>query len=196
VVELFRDQWLFVVDKAAGEPTQSTHKDERGLFEYLRTLYPYVGLHHRLDRAASGALLFSLDRGVNRSLAEAFRSHTICRKYRAVLYGEVEKEAQWEMPLAGKAASTSVRLLGSGRGLAAVQAELKTGRKHQIRQHAAMAGTPIVGDRRYGGEVARRWPRLALHACEISFEHPKTGKHICVTSSLPPSMQQLWEQVF
>ena len=196
MVELYRDEWLLVIDKAVGQPTQSTQRGERGLYETLRDKYRYVGLHHRLDRAASGVLLFSLDRGVNSFLAEAFRAHTICRRYQAVLFGELGSQmTQWEMPLLGKKASTSVEVLRRGRGLVAVQVELETGRKHQIRQHAAMAGVPVVGDRRYGGEGAHRWPRLALHACEIALQHPKTGEELRVGSPLPESLKALWQQV-
>ena len=57
-----------------------------------------------------------------------------------------------------------------------LEAQLHTGRTHQIRRHAAGASHPVIGDRRYGGAAGRAWPRLALHAWQLRLPHPRTGK--------------------
>jgi 23S rRNA-/tRNA-specific pseudouridylate synthase len=81
-----------------------------------------------------------------------------------------------------------VEVLGVARGRSAVRLRLETGRKHQIRVHAALAGAPVLGDRRYGDEAARAFPRLALHASELALAHPTTGERLTVTAPTPPDL--------
>ena len=172
-------------------PTQSAPGAPSDVFSELSKRFPYVGLHHRLDQAASGLVLLTLDPSVNAAIARGFREHTIERTYLAVLVGSVD-DTVWDRPVEGKAARTHVHVVGRGAGLSAVELRLETGRTHQIRQHAAMAGRPIAGDRRYGGEAGRRWPRLALHACRLAFIHPKAGAKITVESPIPSELSPLW----
>jgi 23S rRNA-/tRNA-specific pseudouridylate synthase len=188
---VFRDRWLLVVDKPVGLATQPTRSGEANLFDQMRAREDYVALHHRLDRPASGLVLLAVHPDVNAPLTQAFREHAVEREYRAVLYGEVDG-GQWDQPLEGRPARTQVVRLGQKAGMTAAQLQLHTGRHHQIRQHAAMAGTPVVGDRRYGGEAGRAWPRLALHACRLSLVHPITGVPLRVDSPLPTDLEVLW----
>jgi len=188
---IHRDRWLLVVDKPAGLATQPTRSGEANLFDRLREEEPYVALHHRLDRPASGLVLLAVHREVNAALARAFREHAVERTYRAVLYGEAVG-GQWGRPLEGRPALTEVVRLGQGSGMTAVEVRLHTGRLHQIRRHAAMEGTPVAGDRRYGGEAGRAWPRLALHACRLSLVHPVTGARLVAESALPADLEPLW----
>ena len=84
---------------------------------------------------------------------------------------------------------------GFRRGLGAAFAArftLQTGRTHQIRQHAAMAGVPIVGDRRYGGDAGTWLERLALHAGRLRLTHPATGDVMTWTAPLPPPLDSAW----
>lgn len=153
----------------------------------------YVGLHHRLDTAASGLLVCAVHRRANRGLAEAFRTHEVQRAYLAVLDGEAEPGI-WDRPVGGLAARSTLQMRGTGSGLTAAALTLETGRKHQLRVHAALAGTPICGDRRYGGDAARRWPRLALHAATLALTHPVTGEPCAFQAALPPDLCPLWEE--
>ena len=194
MIERFRDDWLIVVDKPTGLPTQQGPQGGDNLFDRLRDAHAYVGLHHRLDTPASGLLLFTLDRGMNQAIADALRDHTVRRTYLAILYGELDHDAIWTQPIDRKPARTTVEVKASHRGLVATQIELHTGRTHQIRKHAAMAGVPICGDRRYGAEAGRRWPRLALHAHQLSLTHPATGELLTVTSPVPDDLVELWAQ--
>ncbi|MBW1877177.1 MAG: RluA family pseudouridine synthase [Deltaproteobacteria bacterium] len=187
----YRDRWLLVVDKPTGLATQPTRSGEANLYDHVQGEEDYVALHHRLDRPASGLILLAVHRDANVALARAFREHQVEREYRAVLYGETVG-GQWCRPLEGKPAHTEVVWMGQGSGMTAVQVRLRTGRHHQIRQHAAMEGTPVVGDRRYAGEAGRAWPRLALHAWRLSLVHPVTGAPIQVESSLPTDLEPLW----
>ena len=190
---LYEDDALLVVSKPSGLPSQSTRSGGPNLFDQLRSRYPYVGLHHRLDRPASGLLLFTLDTAANKPIAEAFRSHRIEREYAAVLTGRAES-GSWTRRLDGKRAVTHVSVVGHGRGLTAARLRLETGRLHQIRRHAAMAGLPLAGDRRYGADDCRRWPRLALHAQRLSFSHPMNGQRIDVVAPLPANLASLWAE--
>ena len=189
--ELYADEWIVVINKPSGLPAQRTQDGQPGAYEALRERYEYVGLHHRLDRPASGLMVFTTHPDANSALAEAFRSHAVQRRYRAVLYG-IATSTSWTWPVDRRPARSDVTVLHHERGLTAVKVSLTTGRKHQIRVHAAMAGVPIVGDRRYGQEAARRWPRLALHAHQLTLPHPITGEEISCTAPIPQDLTDLW----
>ncbi len=183
--EVYRDATLLVIDKPAGVPSQRTASGEPGVYELLAAREAYVALHHRLDRRASGLLLLALDRRVNRRLASAFRQHTIRRIYVARCEGEV-LPGSWNWPIGDKPARTEVEPLSvNPDGTTDVRCTLETGRTHQIRIHAAMNGTPLVGDRRYGGDLARPWHRLALHATTLRFTHPLCGTPLTLESPVP-----------
>ena len=190
--EVYRDRDILAISKPAGLPTQSTKTGESGLFEALQAQESYVGLHHRLDRPASGLVLFSLDRRANKGLASGFQRHTIRRTYTAVVVGSVS-DCTWSWSVGGKSAKTHVTVVGEAAGFTAVRMSLDTGRKHQIRVHAAMAGAPIAGDRRYGAEAGYAWPRLALHASQLTLKHPVTGEVLVLEAPLPEGLVALWQ---
>ncbi len=189
---VFRDRWLWVIDKPSGMPVQGTRKGEPNVFDALAREVAYLGLHHRLDQPASGLVLLTLDQAINPAIASLFRDHRIERRYLAVLDGELEAPARWDRPIEGQPAATQVTPLDHGAGMTLVELELETGRKHQIRIHAALAGHPVIGDRRYGGEeVGRRWPRLALHAEQLTFEHPRSGNRLALCAKVPADLVAL-----
>lgn len=193
MIERYRDRWLVVVDKPAGLPSQGARGGSDSVFDRLQATEAYVALHHRLDAAASGLLVLALHRDANAGLAAAFREHTARRTYAAVADGRLATST-WTAPVDGKPATTVARAVGTGAGMTALELHLHTGRKHQLRVQAAMAGHPLIGDRRYGGEVGRRWPRLALHAVRLELDHPVTGEPLSVAAPLPDDLQPLWAQ--
>ncbi len=190
---VFEDRWLLVVDKPSGLPTQATRDGAPGLFETLRAERPYVGLHHRLDQPASGLVLFTVDRAANAGITTALRTRTMVRVYAAVLYGLCEA-GTWTAPVGGRSAKTDIEVAGTHKGLTAAWCTLHSGRKHQIRIHSALAGVPVVGDRRYGGDSSRRWSRLALHAARLSLAHPITGARLDLKSPVPADLEPLWRE--
>jgi 23S rRNA-/tRNA-specific pseudouridylate synthase len=192
VATAYRDRWIWVVEKPSGLPTQADRDGTEDLATLLRRDSPYVGVHHRLDRPASGLVLFTTDPAANRKIGEAFRTHAVERRYRAVLWGNLDTPTVWDAPLDGQPAVTRAEPIGWGQGLTSVELALETGRKHQIRLHAALAGLAVVGDRRYGGDAGRRWPRLALHASELTFDHPIDGHRVELRSELPADLAGLW----
>lgn len=194
---IFEDEWLLVVDKPAGLPTQAARPSEKGsdnLYDRLSALHPYIGLHHRLDTPVSGLVLFTRDPRANAPIARAFREHLVTRHYLAVAAGEITAPTVWDRPIDRKPAQTLVTPRGIRGGLSALALEPKTGRTHQLRIHAALAGAPLVGDRQYGDESARNWPRLALHATTLALLHPLTRVRLELHSPLPEALRPIWER--
>lgn len=189
---VYADRWLLVVDKPAGMPTQASPGGPPDLYALLKADEPALALHHRLDQSASGLVLFVRDPAANKAIAQGFRDHTIRRTYRAVLNGDAN-DAIWDRPLEGQAARTEVRVVGRGAATTAVAIDLHTGRMHQIRRHAAMAGRAVLGDRRYGAEAGALCPRLALHAWRLTLDHPiQRGVRLSLEAPLPDDLAEAW----
>ena len=188
---VYRDPWLVIVDKPSGVLTQGASTGEPGLFETLQATERYVGLHHRLDRPASGLVLFTVDRRANRGLSEALQARRISRTYAVVLSGHAESGC-WTQDVARKVARSDVEVLAVDAGMSKARVSLHTGRKHQIRVQAAMNRVPVIGDRRYGDRAGQMWPRLALHAWSLALDHPITGEPLSVTSPIPEDLAELW----
>ena len=175
---LFEDEWLLVVDKPVGLPTQPTLDEARAsvyatLKEYLQQRdggTPYLGLHHRLDRDTSGVLLFTKDAKINAGVAALFAGRTMQKTYQALAMAGAGCPDDWEVRnhlgvvgRVGKAskfgavrsggdpAQTSFRVRERWPGALLVEAQPHTGRTHQIRVHLGEGGHPIYGDVFYGG---------------------------------------------
>jgi 23S rRNA-/tRNA-specific pseudouridylate synthase len=195
VREVYRDGWVLVVDKPSGLSTQAPRGGGDNLFDRLVAAEKYAALHHRLDRPASGLLAVSLDRRANRGMAAAFRDRTAERYYLVVVLGELSEIGEWTWEIQGRAARTSWRSVHCAQGMSVLEARLHTGRTHQIRRHAAQAGHPVIGDRRYGGAAGRAWPRLALHAWRLRLPHPRTGDVLACEANPGPDLAPLLERV-
>jgi RluA family pseudouridine synthase len=188
-----KDDAIVVVSKPCGLASQPMRDGRRShLHGMVQAAFGYAGLHHRLDTPASGLMLFTLKKQYNAAIAEAFRTHSIARTYQAVVAGDPGERGEWTTEIDDKPAHTLFRRLAQADGMSLIEATLQTGRTHQIRIHAARAGHPIVGDRRHGGAAAQLWPRLALHAIQLAFTHPKTGENITVTAPIPADLEALW----
>ncbi len=175
---LFEDEWLLVVDKPAGLPTQPTLDPSRAsvfttLQEYLEQRdggVRYLGLHHRLDRDTSGVLLLTKDQKANTGVSALFAGKTIRKTYQALAGAGAAGPDSWEVKnylgeigRVGKAsrfgavrsggdpAQTSFRVLERWPGALLIEARPQTGRTHQIRVHLAEGRRPIFGDALYGG---------------------------------------------
>ncbi len=169
---------------------------------------PYVGIMHRLDRDTSGVILFTKQRAVNKPVQAMFESHDFTKIYCAVCKARpgvkitAQKKFTVELFMArvsgksqagkwgevaqsrgGQYSRTDFMVLETrADGTIFVQAQLFTGRTHQIRVHLSHYGLPICGDVLYGGTST---DRLMLHAKSLSFEHPVTKERLCVESELP-----------
>ncbi len=197
----YEDDWLIVVDKPGGlaaHPAQGVEGED--LQEIVRRHAPGAALLHRLDREASGLVLLSKQREANAPLQAQLEKHEIERVYLAVLAGAlkdgervvdrpVPERAQGRRAVRGRpppgalparSTFTTVERLGPGKPATLVEVRLETGRKHQIRVHAASIGHAILGDRRYGGPEA---PRLMLHATRLAFAHPEGGRRLVIEAA-------------
>jgi 23S rRNA pseudouridine1911/1915/1917 synthase len=195
---VYEDDDLVVVDKPAGLLTIGTDRERhrtlyRQLFRRERQRRPggQVFVVHRLDRDASGLLVFAKSEAVKHALQEQFHDHGARRTYVAIVQGSFPRDEQvFRSHLAenralrvyvtrdtrrGKPATTRVRVLRRTPAATLLRVELETGRKHQIRVHLATEGFPILGDRRYGEDRAGPIGRLALHAVSLEFLHPAGG---------------------
>ncbi len=155
------------VNKPAGMPTQPTRdRKQRSLEELLRVQFKSIYLVHRLDTGTSGVVVFARTRDAAASLSRLFSGREIRKTYLARVTGTIDSAVTIDAPVGGKEALTTIRPRSAG----LVEAEIYTGRTHQIRIHLASIGHPVIGDRRYGGPKA---PRLMLHAWKL--EHDALG---------------------
>ena len=166
-----------------------------------------IWIVHRLDKGTSGALVFAKNERAKDILQSRWKDLVAERKYVAWLEGKVEKESgaiqTWlvENPKSlkmnsfdtevkdGQLAITHYRVLSYSRRYTQVEFSLETGRKNQIRVHAASLGHPVAGDDKYGAETDPI-KRLALHAATLVFRNPFTGKMVRCSSPLPESFER------
>ncbi|MCB2135028.1 MAG: RluA family pseudouridine synthase, partial [Rhodobacteraceae bacterium] len=165
-------------------------------------VYPEVLLVHRLDRDTSGIIVFALTRHAQRDLSAAFEARQTRKTYIARLSGHLEPKAgRVDLPLTvdwpnrprqhvnhetGRPAQTDWRVQRHQTdGTTRVRLYPLTGRSHQLRVHMQALGHPILGDRLYAEGPARDYPRLMLHAHELRFRHPETGRGMGLTAPCP-----------
>lgn len=191
---VYEDAELLVVDKPSGLFTAPTpESDQNNLLTFLEQQYQTrLHLIHRLDRPTSGLLVFARTAIAAAHLSEQFRSHSIERRYLALLVGPLEfEQRKVELPLQGKDACTVFIHLEKNEHLSLVQAELFTGRTHQVRLHAESLGHPIAGDSKYGRieqrKLPARPPRLALHAEQLHLTTLE-GRRLQLTSPWPEEL--------
>jgi len=161
---------------------------------------------HRLDKEASGVILFARNAAAHKHLNEQFRQRTVSKTYVALVHGVIAANSGTiDQPIRefgsgrmgvdrqrGKPCLTEFQVSERLAAYTLVQAYPLTGRRHQLRVHFYSLGHPIVGDRRYGDKAAQlAFPRLMLHAQEIAFPLP-TGEKVTVQAPIPESF---WEVV-
>ncbi len=212
---LYEDERLIAVDKPAGLAVHGGSGLSYGLIEAMRVLRPSVdvALVHRLDRETSGCLLLAKRRSALRELHRQLRANAVDKRYIALLGGQLPRQkVVVDAPLRkntlqsgervvrvdaaeGKAARTIFRVLGRIAGLSLVEAELVTGRTHQIRVHAAHLGMPVAGDEKYGDQSVNRrlrqlgLRRLFLHAAALSFAPESGTGTIRIEAPLPAELK-------
>ncbi len=192
---LYQDQACVVVDKPPGVIVhRGWANDERDLLRRTRdALGRYVYPIHRLDRGASGAVLFALNEQAARELNRGFAEGRTDKRYLALTRGHPPEHALIDHPVPrapGEArvpAQTEVTRLGTFERYALVVAVPKTGRLHQTRRHLKHLSCPLIGDVRYGKGEHNRWfrehcalNRLALHGAALRFLHPVTQQLLTV----------------
>ena len=211
---LHEDEWLLAIDKPSGLAVHGGSGVAHGVIESLRSMRPearFLELVHRLDRETSGVLLVAKKRSALTALHEAMRARAMDKRYLVGVKGGFRNERQHvRLALAarpaaeggkrvsvsedGQPAETILHRLARGDAFSFLEAELLTGRTHQIRVHLAHLGHPVLGDDRYGDfELNRRLrkeglKRMFLHAASLAFAHPASGERIAICAPLPADL--------
>lgn len=174
------------------------------------------GIVHRIDKGTSGLIIAAKNDVAHEGLAKQFADHSIVRRYQALVYGHprpmagsvdaaiarasANRKKMAVVPAGkGKHAVTHYKTLETMDHASLIECRLETGRTHQVRVHMTHIGHPLLGDPAYGRAKkpisdllkSLQFERQALHAAVLGFVHPKSGKSITLTSSIPPDMLEL-----
>jgi 23S rRNA pseudouridine1911/1915/1917 synthase len=217
---LFEDNHLIAVNKRPGDIVQGDRSGDQPLSErlkeYLKAKYGkpgnvFVGVPHRLDRPASGVVLFARTSKALERLARLFREGEMRKLYWALVQNrppqeqdtlvhhllrnaEQNKSYVCDGPRPGsREARLSYRLLLSLDRYHLLEVELATGRHHQIRAQLAHIGCPIKGDLKYGARRSNPGGGIHLHSREVSFMHPVKGTPVTIVAD--PPADPLWSEV-
>jgi 23S rRNA pseudouridine955/2504/2580 synthase len=212
---LYEDEHLLAINKPAGVAVHGGSGISRGVVEQLRLERPeerFLELVHRLDRETTGVLLLARRRSALTELHRQLREGQVQKIYCALVKGRWRDERRSvTLPLRkhvlgsgerrvsvgddGLSAHTVFRLRRNWPGFSLLEAELKTGRTHQIRVHLAHLGFPIAGDDKYGDFALNRQlmkrglKRMFLHASRVVLAHPRSGATLRLEAPLPGDLQ-------
>ena len=212
------DRDLIVIDKPAGLVVHpGAGVPDRTLLNALLAhapelaVVPRAGIVHRLDKDTSGLLVVARNVSAQANLVKQLAERSMRRVYLALVHGDpptlgtidapVGRDARARTRMAvthrGKEARTGYRVLERYARAALVECRLETGRTHQIRVHFQHIHHPLLGDPVYrrGARQAPAFSRQALHACELSLAHPRSGRELTWRSPLPPDMQRLIDEL-
>lgn len=221
---LYEDEQLLVVNKPKGmvvHPSAGHYSDTlvnalmfhcRGQLSGINgVLRP--GIVHRIDMDTTGALVVCKTDLAHQSLAAQLKVHSITRRYRAIVHGNlkdpqgtiegtigrhpIDRKKMAANVVNGKWAVTHYRVLEQLRGFTYVECRLETGRTHQIRVHMSSIGHPLLGDMVYGPKKCP-FPSLrgqTLHAMVLGFIHPVTGGYLEFQAPLPEYFEELLKKL-
>ena len=218
---LFEDEALLAIDKPAGTAVHGGSGVSFGVIEQLRRARPQakcLELVHRLDRETSGVLLVAKKRSALTGMHEIMREGNSDKRYLTLVLGAWQNAKQhvklrlhkFDTPQGekrvmvredGQTAHTIFTLQQRWPGFSLLEAQLKTGRTHQIRVHLSHLGFPIAGDAKYGDFARNKelmkqgLKRMFLHAHTIAFNHPLTGEPLNITAPLAPELQKFLDRL-
>jgi len=212
----YEAQGVMVINKPAGMAVHGGSGLAWGVIDVVRKMRPgmNVDLVHRLDRETSGCLLLALDGDTLRDLNAQIQNDQVKKHYLCLMDGKLqhdlvdvnepigkfERSGQRFMRIdpEGKPAYTTFRLLQNYAAYSFAEAQLHTGRTHQIRVHAAHLGMPLAGDKRYSSKERQKFwkaqglKRMFLHAHQLRF-YTRDGEEQLVSSPLPQELSKLLE---
>ena len=212
---LYEDDALLIINKPSGMAVHGGSGISRGVIEQIRLERPelkFVELVHRLDRETSGVLMLAKKRSALTKLQDVLREGGMDKRYLTLVKGHWREEKRnVRLPLFkyltdsgerrvsvqedGKPSHTIFRLRQAWKDFSLLEAELKTGRTHQIRVHLAHLNFPIAGDDKYGDFALNKslqklgLKRMFLHAHKLTINHPLTGEELQIEAPLPVDLQ-------
>ena len=170
------------------------------------------GIVHRIDKDTTGSLIICKNDESHNSIAEQLKVHSITRKYRAIVFGNIkDDEGTVNAPIGrhpndrkkmaineknGKPAITHYRVLERYDKYTYIECQLETGRTHQIRVHMSSIGHPLIGDTIYTNQKAPfHLDGQTLHAHILGFDHPRNGSYIETVAPLPEYFNLLLDKL-
>jgi 23S rRNA pseudouridine955/2504/2580 synthase len=218
---LYHHEGLLVLNKPAGMAVHGGSGISLGVIEQLRLEMPeqrFLELAHRLDRETSGVLMLATKRSALVALHDMMRANQMDKRYFALVLGRwndalrhikqplhkylnAEGERRVLVSADGQTAHTVFRLQRNWANYSLLEAELKTGRTHQIRVHLAHAGFPIAGDDKYGDFPRNKilaktgLKRMFLHAHRVTIQHPLNGEMLILEAPLPAALSDFLVQL-
>lgn len=171
------------------------------------------GIVHRIDKDTSGLLIVAKNDFAHQSLSAQLKDRSLSRIYEALVIGVTKSDSGTiDLPIGrhctdrkkmavnvpnAREAITYWEVIDKYRDITHVRCKLQTGRTHQIRVHMAAISHPILGDIIYGGKAAAKYGQKSqcLHARELKFIHPRTGKEIIINCELPDYFTHLLKKL-
>ena len=222
---VYEDRWIVVIEKNIGILSMAAGHSSLNVKSVLDDYFKKSGqkcrahVVHRLDRDTSGLMIYAKDMQTEQILEHNWHDIVYDRRYVAVLCGEMEQDegtirnwlkdnkayVTYSSPVdnGGKLAITHFHVLDRTTDHSLVEFRLETGRKNQIRVHAADMGHPVCGDPKYGrldddaspmrNSVVDPLHRLCLHAWLLCFNHPVTGQPMEFETPVPTAFRQLFK---
>ncbi|MDD4287603.1 MAG: RluA family pseudouridine synthase [Candidatus Peribacteraceae bacterium] len=206
---LFKDDSLLAVNKLSGElvVAGAGTSEKLSLLDFLRKEYPGLKPLHRLDFETSGVVVFARTKQVAEAVVTS-KFNGWKKTYLTLVSGRMPRQEgviRTPLPARGKGvipALTTYRVLGVFANSCLVEADIETGRHHQIRRHFASIGHPLLLDEEYGNKGINRvftrefhLRRFFLHAAKLSFPHPVTGKTLTIEAPLPRVFEGVLKQL-
>lgn len=206
---LYKNNQLIAFNKPAGIPVQADKTTDKSLLD-LAEIYCQSKLHliHRLDRPATGIVLFAKNKRALANLNVQFQERSIKKTYLAVVKNKPQKEADKLIHFLRKdqkkgktfaynkelhhtkKAELLYKLIGSSDNYHLLEIDLVTGRFHQIRAQLSAIDSPIKGDVKYGARRSNKDRSIHLHAWKLSFNHPVTNELVDLTAN--PADEVVW----
>ena len=208
---IYEDEYFFVINKPAGLLSISTTKEKEKTAYHLvrefiknRKKNDKIFVLHRLDKDTSGILVFVKDNTLKNLLQNNWDKYVKVREYIALVKGNVKDIDDYTCYLKeigpdkvivtnkkeGKIAITSLKTINKNNKYSLVKVNIKTGRRNQIRVVLNHLGSPIVGDKKYGGIKSNR---LYLHASKLIITNPLNNKIYTFESSVPTSFKKVFK---
>ena len=220
VAVVYSDDDVIVINKPAGLVVHpGAGNPDRTLVNGLLARFPEIasvgeqnrpGIVHRLDSGTSGLMMVARTDHAYEHLVEMLSTHQVRRTYLALVAGVPDSKSgvidapigrdqrdplRMAVSVSGRFARTQYEVLqefSEPINCALVRCDLETGRTHQIRVHLGAIGHPVIGDGTYKGvREGLKFPRPALHAAVLAFEHPTTGDEMSFTAPLPSDFEKL-----
>lgn len=229
---IYQDKDIVIINKPAGwlSIPDRFELDKLNLYHWLEKQMGKVWTVHRLDKETTGIIIFALNEEAHKHLSQQFEGRTVQKIYIALVDGRMAApEGQIEKGIAshpsvagkmitttkGKAALTLFRVVENFKAFSLVEADIKTGRTHQVRVHFQAIGHPLAIDPLYGrrselflseikgknfrlGKFEEERPlmsRTTLHAYKLTLEHPSTGEIRHFEAPLPKDFQAILQQL-